>query len=187
LTKQKLDHSVPLSAPARKLLAELLARIGGSAAADELVFPPRPHGASQSTLKHAWRSITQRANVILFAGREAQPEGKLVAELRRSLGREPSLREVQSAAGALGIKLPIGLQDLRVHDLRHSYASFLVSSGLSLPVIGALLGHTQPVTTARYAHLFDDPLRQATERVGEIVSASNRSSAAPIVSAKGSA
>lgn len=61
------------------------------------------------------------------------------------------------------------LEGLRVHDLRHSYASILASAGLSLPVIGALLGHTQAQTTARYAHLFDDPLRAATERVGAIV------------------
>lgn len=58
----------------------------------------------------------------------------------------------------------------RVHDLRHTYASVLASSGQSLPIIGALLGHTQPATTARYAHLLDDPLRQATERVGAVVS-----------------
>lgn len=57
------------------------------------------------------------------------------------------------------------LGDLRIHDLRHSYASMLASSGQSLPVIGALLGHTQVQTTARYAHLFDDPLRAATESV----------------------
>jgi integrase len=63
-----------------------------------------------------------------------------------------------------------GLHGVRVHDLRHSFASILVSAGLTLPVIGALLGHTQPGTTQRYAHLFDDPLRQATERVGEFVS-----------------
>jgi integrase len=62
-----------------------------------------------------------------------------------------------------------GLTGVRTHDLRHSYASMLASSGLSLPVIGALLGHTQPGTTARYSHLFDDPLRAATERVGAIV------------------
>ena len=62
-----------------------------------------------------------------------------------------------------------GITSLRIHDLRHSYASFLVSAGLSLPVIGALLGHTQPGTTARYAHLHDDPLRKATERVGAII------------------
>lgn len=62
-----------------------------------------------------------------------------------------------------------GIENARLHDLRHTYASVLASAGLSLPVIGALLGHTQPQTTARYAHLFDDPLRAATERVGSIV------------------
>ena len=61
------------------------------------------------------------------------------------------------------------LHDLRIHDLRHTYASILASSGLSLPIIGALLGHTQAATTQRYAHLIDDALRQATERVGAIV------------------
>ena len=61
------------------------------------------------------------------------------------------------------------LKDLRIHDLRHSYASQLVSAGFSLPIIGALLGHTQPSTTHRYAHLQDDPLRAATERVGAII------------------
>jgi integrase len=60
------------------------------------------------------------------------------------------------------------LPGLRLHDLRHAYASVLASGGLSLPIIGALLGHSTPVTTARYAHLLDDPLRQATERVGSL-------------------
>jgi len=65
----------------------------------------------------------------------------------------------------------------RVHDLRHTYASILASHGLSLPIIGALLGHTQPQTTARYAHLLDDPLRAATERVGAVVTAKAAKSA----------
>jgi integrase len=59
----------------------------------------------------------------------------------------------------------------RVHDLRHTYASILVSGGLSLPVIGALLGHTQAATTHRYAHLFDDPLQEATDRVDALLTA----------------
>jgi integrase len=59
----------------------------------------------------------------------------------------------------------------RLHDLRHTYASVLASAGLSLPVIGALLGHSTPTTTARYAHLFDDPLRAATERASAILTA----------------
>src|SRR5215204_5439659 len=54
--------------------------------------------------------------------------------------------------------------DYRRHDNRHTYASHLVSSGLSLEIVGRLLGHTSPSTTKRYAHLADDPLRVATER-----------------------
>jgi integrase len=55
------------------------------------------------------------------------------------------------------------LQGVRLHDLRHTYASFGAGSGLGLPIIGRLLGHTQAATTARYAHLDNDPLRRASE------------------------
>ena len=58
---------------------------------------------------------------------------------------------------------------------RHSYASVLASSGLSLHIVGRLLGHTQPRTTARYAHLYDDALRAATERVGDVVAGTGAS------------
>ena len=63
---------------------------------------------------------------------------------------------------------------LRIHDLRHSFASQLVSSGASLPLVGSLLGHSNPATTHRYAHLFDDPQRAAVERVGKIITGSGR-------------
>jgi integrase len=63
-----------------------------------------------------------------------------------------------------------GIDDVRVHDLRHTYASVLVSSGVSREMIGALLGHTQAQTTMRYAHLYDDPLREATSRAGRMLS-----------------
>jgi integrase len=66
------------------------------------------------------------------------------------------------------------ISGLRIHDLRHSYASQLVSSGASLPLIGALLGHANPSTTARYAHLAHDPLREATERVGSVITAAGK-------------
>jgi integrase len=56
------------------------------------------------------------------------------------------------------------IEGLRLHDLRHSYASLLVAGGASLPIIGKLLGHTQAATTQRYAHLDVDPLREITER-----------------------
>eukprot|EP00439_Symbiodinium_sp_Y106_P089859 s1_g2395.t1 len=65
------------------------------------------------------------------------------------------------------------IEDVRLHDLRHTYASLLASSGVSLPIIGALLGHTQAQTTARYAHLLDDPLRKATEVAASVVAHSS--------------
>ncbi|MBP6952376.1 MAG: tyrosine-type recombinase/integrase [Alphaproteobacteria bacterium] len=61
------------------------------------------------------------------------------------------------------------LEGVRVHDLRHTHASHLVSSGLSLSIVGKLLGHTQASTTQRYAHLADEPLRQAAELFGSKV------------------
>lgn len=67
------------------------------------------------------------------------------------------------------IRTAAKLPDLRIHDLRHTYASMLASSNLSLPVIGQLLGHTQAQTTARYAHLLDAPLRDATDTVGRLI------------------
>ena len=65
-----------------------------------------------------------------------------------------------------GIKNTAGLNDVRIHDLRHTFASHLVSSGHSLEMVGRLLGHTQAHTTHRYAHLADDPLREASDRIG---------------------
>lgn len=64
------------------------------------------------------------------------------------------------------IRQEAGLDGLRIHDLRHSFASVAAGMGESLPVIGKLLGHTQAQTTARYAHLQMDPLRAASNAVG---------------------
>ncbi len=74
-----------------------------------------------------------------------------------------------------------GLADYRLHDNRHTHASHLVSSGLSLEIVGRLLGHTNPLTTKRYAHLADDPLRAAAERFGSKMEALRESRQAEIV------
>ena len=64
------------------------------------------------------------------------------------------------------IRKRAGLDDVRLHDLRHTYASVGAGIGLSLPMIGNLLGHTVPATTQRYAHLAAHPMLEAAERIG---------------------
>lgn len=73
-----------------------------------------------------------------------------------------------------------GLSDVRLHDLRHTFASFGAAGGLSLPLIGALLGHSQPQTTQRYAHLADDPIQQAAKQVGDAVASAMSGSSAEV-------
>jgi integrase len=58
------------------------------------------------------------------------------------------------------------LRDVRIHDLRHSFASMGANMGEGLPIIGRLLGHRHTATTARYSHLAADPLRAANEKIG---------------------
>ena len=64
-----------------------------------------------------------------------------------------------------------GLDDMRLHDCRHSYASRALALGESLPMIGRLLGHTQVETTARYAHLAQDSVKESAERVADSIAA----------------
>jgi integrase len=64
------------------------------------------------------------------------------------------------------IRAAAKLDNVRLHDLRHSFASVAASGGQSLVIIGKLLGHSKPGTTARYAHLADDPVKAASDAVG---------------------
>ena len=83
---------------------------------------------------------------------------------RQKPGHRADIREAWDV-----LRQAANIPDVRTHDLRHTYASIIASQGDSLPVIGALLGHATPTTTARYAHLFDDPLRRATERASVVI------------------
>jgi integrase len=122
-TKQKTDHVVPLSAPAKQLLAELQRKTNSPWA-----FPADSAPGHRVTVQKSWLALCKAARIT----------------------------------------------GLRVHDLRHSFASQLASGGASLPLIGSLLGHSNPTTTHRYAHLFDDPQRAAVELVGRIIASGGR-------------
>ena len=69
------------------------------------------------------------------------------------------------------VRARAGLKDVRIHDLRHTFASTAVSAGQGLPMIGKLLGHTQVQTTARYAHLAADPVKSAADQVSASIAA----------------
>jgi integrase len=122
----------------------------------------------------------------------AAPVKQLLTEIRQSqtAKRQPLPEYVFPGSGANGHVVEVkrawrricedaGIRNLRIHDLRHSFASALVSDGASLPLVGSLLGHSSPATTQRYAHLFDDPQRKAVERVGAAITAAGRPGPAP--------
>jgi integrase len=92
--------------------------------------------------------------------------------------RTPYRRDIDDAWAAL-CEAAV-LSNAHLHDLRHTYASVLVSSGLSLPIIGALLGHSTAQTTMRYSHIMDDPLRAATERASAVLSGKNPIQSVPL-------
>jgi integrase len=175
-TKQRKSHRIPLSPPARQHLVSIRERQDGS---ERFVFPGDKPGAPLTDVKKSWAALTAKATVLLWASQPETAEGKLVARLcdRKPDGALPTLAECRAAAKDLAA----GLTDARLHDLRHSFASVLVSGGASLPLIGAMLGHTQVSTTARYAHLADDPLRAAAERVGAVWEAAQAAKLAEVV------
>ncbi len=120
----------------------------------------------------------------LLSGMKAEADQENARRARDGLPRidhvfpsvnEKPLHDIKHFWAAVSRKAD--LQGVRVHDLRHTFASILASSGLSLPIIGALLGHTQAATTQRYSHLMDDPLRAATERAGAVIAGAGKPAA----------
>jgi integrase len=153
-TEQRRIHRVPLSAPALQLLNDMKA-------------------AAEKEAKKAKRSL----NPNVFPGADGQP----LCDIKKSwlsVCRKAGLADLvekrdhtrKVIKGKSGEPIMIWRANVRVHDLRHSFASILVSAGASLPLIGQMLGHTQVQTTQRYAHLFDDPLRKAADLVGIYIS-----------------
>ncbi len=74
------------------------------------------------------------------------------------------------------IRKKADLEDVRIHDLRHTYASKAISGGMPLVMVGQLLGHTQYQTTLRYSHLADAPIREAANTVASALSLTMQSS-----------
>ena len=107
-----------------------------------------------------------RDDVYVFPGRvERAIDGRLA-------GHQP-LNDIKRTWAA--VCKEAGLVDTRMHDVRHTFASMTVSQHHGLPVVGALLGHSSASTTQRYAHLYDEPLRDAVNSVGKRIDATSPS------------
>lgn len=128
----------------------------------------RESGHGLVNIRKPWHRIRRRATIRLWQQNPAAAE--VIAGIELDPER-PNVAKLKAALTAQDIDVPWSMEDLRLHDLRHSFASFAVENGLSLPVIGKLLGHAHQATTQRYAHLADDPIRAANDIVGEHISA----------------
>jgi integrase len=118
---------------------------------------------------------SKTGNKSIYLSAAAQ---KVLASLPHIEGNPHIIAGIKDGAPRADLKKPwaavtrsAGLKGLRIHDLRHSFASFGAGASLGLPIIGKLLGHSQAATTHRYAHLDADPLRRAVETIGATISA----------------
>ena len=78
-----------------------------------------------------------------------------------------------------GVREEAGLQDVRLHDIRHTVASQAVARGVPLPTVARMLGHADPVMTLRYAHVGDRDLQAAAERIGKAIEAAMETGESP--------
>jgi integrase len=179
--KQRKTHKLALNPPVLELIGGLRMQRDTDAKKGKPVSPwvfpgqRRP----EKPLKQIWRvwhGVRDRATVALWEQSGNEKVAVLITEMRalRAVGdkrrrHEPTIKEYKAEAERRGLTLPAGLLDGRPYDFRHTFASVGASGRLGLPIIGRLLGHTQARTTQRYAHLADDPLKEATNKIGAVI------------------
>lgn len=163
-TGRKTVHLPP---PALAVLNEL-ARVEGN----PFVIVGMVDGASLVNLEKPWRRIRDRASIAMWRQSEVAAVAALVNSLADGLKRLPRVADCHHAAAKANITLPPALTDVRLHDLRHAFASVAAAAGMGLPIIGKMLGHASAATTQRYAHLASDPVKAAAAVVaGKIAGA----------------
>ncbi len=144
-------------------------------------------GARLREIMHTkWDQVDREKGVIFLA--DSKTGGKpvylsaaaqeVLAGIPRVAGNPHVIAGAKHGAPRADLKKPWAaicraaeLEGLRLHDRRHSFASFGAGASLGLPIIGKLLGHTQAATTSRYAHLDVVPLRRGADTIGATISA----------------
>ncbi len=160
-TKAGRTHHIPLSEPAMAVLSNL-PRLEGN----PFIFPGRKEGTHLVNIGKTWRRIREAATLSIWL--QDEKVTAVYAELKKGkkYNMTPTCADIQESIDA---DLPKGFLDLRLHDLRRTVGSWLATSGASLPLIGKVLDHSNPSTTAIYARLGEDPARKAIEEHGQQV------------------
>lgn len=162
-----LDRISPFSSAALRLLLFTGCRVS------EILNLRWEHVDLERGLLFLPDSKTGRKTIVLNAAALA-----VLAEVPRVAGNNNVICGQRAGSALVELKRPwqlvcraAGISGVRLHDLRHTFASYGAGSSLGLPIIGKLLGHTQAATTARYAHIDADPLRRASEQIGSTIEA----------------
>lgn len=132
------------------------------------------------TLDGAWARIRARATLINWCEGDLNVAG-LVTRLARELNREPTIDECKLASKEAGIKLPVGLMDARIHDLRHTVGTYAGQTGANAFNIRDLLGHKTLTMTGRYVNRDTNPLRELSNAVGSRIAAAMKGSEGQIL------
>ncbi len=162
-TKSGEAQNVPLSAAAQAILRALPVMSG-----NPYIFPGEKRGAHLVNIDKAWGRTRKAATVRLWSTSKDMRVSALIGHLTRTLDRTPTHAECLAGAGDV-VDLPIGLADLRLHDLRRTVGSWLSQSGVDLNVVKDAMRHANLATTLIYARLGADPARAAMEQHGRKV------------------
>lgn len=163
LTKSGKPHVVPLVPDAVNIL-----RRRRDAVNEDYVFPGTGKAGHLEEPKKGWRRILLRAELYQLIDWIAAAEGWSIEQITAAKGvadLRNAVREARSAAKALNIDpVPARIHDLRIHDLRRTLGSWQAATGASLPMIGRTLAHQNVSTTAIYARLNLDPVRESMQK-----------------------
>lgn len=148
------SKSIFLSPPAKEILASLPREKD-----NPYVVCGTKRGTHLVNIRKTWQRVKERATLNIWRQDDA-------LKLRIDASKSHNFNTLISLLKKENFDLTRGLMDVRIHDLRHSFASIAAASGMSLFMIGKLLGHSQAATTQRYAHLADDPMKLANDTIG---------------------
>lgn len=156
------QKTIYLSAPALQILSDI-PQIHGN----PYVICGAKEKSRLVNIKDPWNRIRKMATLNIWEDSQqlADLVGKAKSELPTGFRIDALYALVLKLAKKSNINLPVGLMDVRIHDLRHNFASTAVTSGHHLKVIGSLLGQKNTKTTEKYAHLANDPIQLANEAI----------------------